>query len=206
MAPSRQTAVFAYGSLVDHRSAGLTLGRELPPLAPALIAGWRRRFSQARDNHNSEKTFARTGDGTTPSWILGLNLERDETVTTDGTDEQEAPNGALIPVDEQDLKRLDLREVRYRRVDVTAAIQQPEESRRFERIITYVSRPENLAVEARPGSVILNSYAATIERAFALLGADQLARYRRTTLPLPVQMVEGELAIDRIPDGNPRDW
>ena len=43
---------------------------------------------------------------------LGLNIERDETGG-------EGPNGVLIEVSEAELERLALREIRYRRVDVT---------------------------------------------------------------------------------------
>ncbi|MGI8727624.1 MAG: hypothetical protein ACR2K6_08110, partial [Solirubrobacterales bacterium] len=61
---------------MDPASASETLGREVGEPTPATLLGWRRRFSQARDNRRCEKTFARSDDGSVPTWILGLNLER----------------------------------------------------------------------------------------------------------------------------------
>src|SRR5690349_18217740 len=107
-------AVFAYGSLVDPRSASLTLGREVSSPLPARLVGWRRRWSVCRDNNNSEKTFAIQPDGEIPPWIIGLNIEPDP--------DDVGPAGALLEVTEADLDRLDLREMRYERVDVTAAV------------------------------------------------------------------------------------
>ena len=68
-------AVFAYGSLVDRPSAALTLGREVERLWTARLGGWRRRFSQARNNRECEKAFASAEDGSVPSHVLGLNIE-----------------------------------------------------------------------------------------------------------------------------------
>ena len=52
-------AVFAYGSLASLASAERTLGRPVEPGGQVRLAGWRRRWSLARDNLLSEKTFAR---------------------------------------------------------------------------------------------------------------------------------------------------
>src|SRR5215210_4348598 len=102
--------VFGYGSLVSAESAGLTLGRKVE-LLPADLAGWKRRFSQTRDNLTCEKTFE-LADGSRPEWILGLNVER-------GEDQAGPVNGAVIEMTDEELARLAIREIRYDAVDVT---------------------------------------------------------------------------------------
>jgi cation transport regulator ChaC len=191
-------AVFGYGSLVDPASAGLTLGRPVERTWPARLDGWRRRFSQARDNRSCEKRFARADDGSVPVHILALNIE----VTTDGS----APNGALIELTADELARLDRRELRYDRVEIEAAAVHAPGAPAFERIFTYTAKPAHHAPEPPHGAVILTSYAAAVEAAFARLGPGELDRYRATTLPYPAELVEGLLVEDRIPPGNPRDW
>jgi hypothetical protein len=188
-------AVFAYASLVDPASARQTLGHEVEP-APARLPGWRRRWSVARDNRAAEKTFALVEDGSLPRFCLGLNIER--------VDGAPAPNGALIGVSAADLVRLDRRELRYDRVDVTEALD--ERPPGVERVFAYTSKPERFAAEPPQGAVILAPYVRTVEAAFARLGVDQLDAYRRTTEAPPVAVVEGVLIADRIPPGNPRKW
>lgn len=192
-------ALFAYGSLVDSASAARTLGRPVTEIWPARLLGWQRRFSQARDNATCEKTFARAEDGSVPEWILGLNVEPAE-------DSAAAPNGALIAVTERELERLDVREIRYDRRDVSPAIEPEAGGPSFERVLTYVAKSSHLATEPPPGAVILASYARAVEAAFERLGPRQRTEYERTTLPYPVELIEGLLVRDRIPAGNPRDW
>ena len=109
-----RTAVFAYGSLVSPASAELTLGRPVAISPPLRLPGWRRRWGAARDNTAVEKTFARADDGTLPPYLLGLTLE-----PAPGED---GPNGALVEATEEEMERLDLRELRYDREDVTTAL------------------------------------------------------------------------------------
>ena len=54
-------------------------------------------------------------DGHLPDFILGLNIER-------GEDPVGPVNGVLIELTQPELDRLDLREVRYDRVEVSAEI------------------------------------------------------------------------------------
>jgi len=189
-------AVFAYGSLVSAESAAATLSRAVEPIAPAALGGWRRRWSLCRDNLRSEKSFALEPGGELPPYVLGLNLEPGET-------EAGPANGALLDVSEPELARLDQRELRYDRVDVT---DQLEASERFDRVWTFTAKPEHHASEPPRGAVILTTYASAVEDAFAALGKDELARYRATTGPPPVDIVEARLVEDRIPPGNPRRW
>lgn len=185
--------LFAYGSLVSPASAALTLGREVEVIGPARLRGWRRRWSQARDNEASEKAFARVDDGSVPATCLGLNIER-----ADARDP--GPNGTLIAVAEAELDRLDVREIRYERVDVSDALDGRQT------VITYVAKATNFAPEPPLGSVILAEYLRTVEAAFDALAPDQLDLFRETTGPPPVEVIEAVLLSDRIPPGNPRAW
>jgi hypothetical protein len=194
--PATRLAVFAYGSLASLTSAERTLGRPVHHLGAARLAGWRRRWSLARDNLRSEKTFARAADGTVPSCCLGLNLER---ATGDG------PNGALIEITDAELDRLALRELRYDAVDVTSEIVGAEGAG-LSRVVTFTAKPGNFAAAPPDGSIILASYARAVEAGFDALGTGQLDLFRRTTGPHPVEVVEGVLIRDQIPTGNPTEW
>lgn len=185
-------ALFAYGSLVSPESAAATLGRVPVRPAPVRLPGWRRRWSQVRDNVAVEKTFARRSDGTVPRHVLGLNLEPSDVDAV-------APNGVLLEVSEDELRRLDVREMRYDRIEVEALAG-------FDRVFTYTAKPANRVAEPPPGAVVIEAYVQGVERAFAALGAEQLALFRETTGPPPVAVVEAALVRDRIPPGNPREW
>jgi hypothetical protein len=189
-------AVFGYASLVSPASAEMTLGRPVEIAALARLEGWARGWTVGRDNSASEKTFARL-DGSLPRYCLGLNLHRDA--------EAPPPNGVLIEVTEAEFDRLDVREMRFNRVEVTDSIAAPRELV-FDAVYAYRARPENRFPTPPDGAVIISTYPALVERAFAELGPDQLDLYRATTSPPPVEIVEATLIADAIPEGNPRAW
>ena len=192
-------ALFAYGSLVSPASASLTLGRVVGPGIPARLPGWARRWTQARNNLTAEKTFALTRDGSLPDFCLGLSLE-----PAPGA---QGPNGALLELEEAELERLDLREMRYRRLDVTAAVSTVDgEPHGFPTVLAYRAKPENHSPAPPQGAVILASYLRAVESAFDSLGPGQLELFRATTAPPPVDLVDAELVRDEIPPGNPRAW
>ena len=189
-------AIFAYASLVDPESAAATLGREVAVAGVARLRGWRRRWTACRDNLRSEKTFA-LPEGSLPAHCLGLNIE-----AAGGNDH--GPNGALVTVSAAELERLDLRELRYRRVDVTAAVDPLP--RGIDRAFAYTARPERYAPDPPRDAIVIAAYARFVEAAFAELGPGELDLYRRTTDPPPAPVVEAVLVRDRIPPGNPRLW
>jgi hypothetical protein len=189
-------ALFAYGSLASPQSASATLDRPVPPPLAAQLGGWLRRWSQARDNLAVEKTFARRDDGTLPSFVLALNIE-----PADADDK--APNGALLEVSEEELRRLDVREMRYDRIEVTEAVQAPAG---LDGVFAYRAKRAQFAPRPPTGAVVIAAYVARVEAAFAALGEGQLDLYRATTGSPPVEVVEAELVRDRIPRGNPREW
>jgi cation transport regulator ChaC len=196
LAPS-SLYLFAYGSLASAASAERTLGRPVEHCSVARLAGWRRRWSQARDNLATEKTFADAQTGAVPPHCLGLNLERD----AGGA----GPNGVLLEVTESELERLALREIRYEEIDVTEAVR-AESAPAFSRVAAFTAKPENFAPTPPPGAVILAPYARAVEAAFATLASDQLELFHSTTGPMPVEVIEAVLVHDAIPPGNPRDW
>jgi cation transport regulator ChaC len=194
---SGRVALFAYGSLVSAASAERTLGRPVEGAALARLAGWRRRWSQVRDNLATEKTFADAETGVVPPHCVGLNLEADPGAG--------GPNGVLFEVTEPELQRLALREIRYDRIDVTGAPADEAEAA-FDRIVTFTAKPANFAPTPPRGAVILAAYLRAVQAAFGSLGADQLDLFHETTGPPPVEVIEAVLVRDEIPHGNPRDW
>jgi cation transport regulator ChaC len=189
--------VFAYGSLADPRSAALTLGeRPSRRAVPATLTGWSRGFTQARDNLSCEKTFALEPGAELPAFILGLNVHPERGARV---------NGVLIELTDAELERLDQRELRYDRVELTEGVH-PAEPLEAAPCFVYVAKPEHRALEAPLGAVILRSYAEAVEAAFEALGSAELAAYRESVLPLPAPVVDARLVEDRIPTGNPRRW
>jgi len=190
--------VFAYGSLVSRASAQRTLGARVEIAAPARLRGWRRRWSTARDNLVAEKTFAPADGGEPFRYCLGLNLEADPGAA--------GPNGALLRVTESQLARLDLRELRYRRAEVTGMVDAGAGVDVDGEVVAYVAKPGHHAPEPPPGSVILAAYVRAVESAFEGLGAGALELYRATTDRRPVDVVEGVLVEEAAPPGNPTHW
>jgi hypothetical protein len=192
-------ATFGYGSLVSRASIAETLGHDAAPPVPARLAGWRRRWSLVRDNARAEKGFEPI-EGDPFDYCLGLNLERALEAPAG-----EWPNGGLIEMTAAELDRLDLRELRYDRVDVTGDIRAGEADA-FDAVFTYTAKSENFAPHPPPGSVVLASYLRACEAAFEELGPHELVAFGRSTDPVPVPVVEARLVRDEIPEGNPRAW
>lgn len=193
-------AIFGYGSLVSHASIAETLGRETSDPVPAVLCGWRRRWSIARVNAEVEKEFARD-DGESFVHCLGLNLER-----APGSDAGDWPNGALVELSEAELDRLDQREVRYERVEVSADIRPRSALEGIERVHAFTAKAAHYAPEPPSDSIIIASYVEACEQAFAQLGSGELERFRSSTGPPPVPVVAASLVRDEIQPGNPRRW
>lgn len=192
--------VFGYGSLIAPESVGHNLQRPIE-VVPADLHGWRRRWSLLRDNHAAEKTFA-LADGSLPDFILGLNVE------AEGEDPAGPVNGGLIELTEGELERVDEREIRYDRIEVTERIALRDRGGDPpSRVYTYTAkRPQHFAPEPPPNSVIVAAYLAIVEYGFEELGGGELQRFEATTGPPPVEVAEAQLVKDEIPPGNPRRW
>ena len=177
-------------------NAERTLGRPVEHAALARLPGWRRRWSQVRDNVATEKTFVHAETRAVPPHCLGLNLEPD----AGGA----GPNGVIIEVSRAEFERLATREIRYDPVDVSEAV--GEGAAAYSPVVTFTAKSENFAPSPPPGAVILAPYVRAVEAAFGSLGVDQLELFRQTTGPAPVEIIEAVLLRDEIAPGNPRDW
>ena len=154
----------------------MTLGRPAGELRPVRLHDWRRRFSQRRDNLTCEKTFECAG-GWRPEWILGLNVE-------EGEDGAGPVNGVVIELTEAELDRLDIREIRYDRVDVTGSV---EGEGLPERIVTYTAKDVPLRARAAGGRDDPRAPTPTPWSAASRpLGPDELEHYLATT-PYPAE-------------------
>ena len=191
-----RAALFAYGSLVSPASASRTLDRPIEASAVVRLGGWRRRWSTVRNNLACEKTFARRANGELLGHVLGLNLEPAEASDA-------GPNGVLIELGEDELLRLDMREMRYDRIEVTEQVERP---RGIDEVFTYRAKPAHFAPSPPRDAVVISTYAAFVESAFGALGAGQREIYLETTGTPPVDVVDAVLVRDRIPPGNPREW
>jgi len=150
-----------------------------------------------RDNHGSEKTFARRSDDSLPAHVLGLNLEASD-------DPSGAPNGVVLELGEEELERLDLRELRYDRFAVTGHVDPPSG---LDEVFAYRAKPAHHAPRPPDDAIVIASYAGFVEAAFGALGPGERELYLATTGRPPVEIAEAVLVIDRsIPPGNPRDW
>jgi hypothetical protein len=187
-------AVFGYASLVSPASAAHTLARPVEIAALARLHGHARGWTVGRDNTATEKKFARA-DGTIPHYCLGLNVYPAE--------EAKPPNGVLIEVTEAELERLDIRELRFHRTEVTDLIEPPAG---FDAVFAYRARPENHHPTPPADAIVIATYPRHVEAAFAELGSDQLELFHETTPPPPVEVTEATLVADAIPPGNPRAW
>ncbi|MDQ3759804.1 MAG: gamma-glutamylcyclotransferase [Actinomycetota bacterium] len=197
---AERLAVFGYGSLVSRASIAQTLGHEAPAPIPARLAGWRRRWSIFRRNTAHEKVFERA-DGEPFEHVVGLNLER-----APDAPEADWPNGAVIALTEEELGRLDLREVRYDRVDVTDGVRVSAHTSQFDRVYAFIAKPGHFAAETPPDSIVIASYVEACKAAFNELGPDAWELFEATTGEPPAPVVDARLVADSIPEGNPRGW
>ncbi|MEJ7875090.1 MAG: gamma-glutamylcyclotransferase family protein [Solirubrobacterales bacterium] len=198
-------AVFGYGSLVSRASVAETLEREAPAPIPARLAGWRRRWSIYRHNLATEKVFERD-DGKPFEHVVGLNLERAPEATA-----SEWPNGALIELTRAELERLDLRELRYDRVEATECVRgagdsAADGSHAFDHVFVYTAKACHFAAETPPNSIIIASYVRACRSAFNDLEPGAWDLFAATTGEFPAPVVDARLVRDAIPEGNPRAW
>ena len=169
--------VFGYGSLVELREPLLFEGRLHQPVAGRLH-GFRRHWGVAMNNweaNEGEKHFVDPDSGAKPRIrVAYLDIEECEGATV---------NGLAIPVDATRLAELDVREINYMRIDVSASFR-PALPRVFAFRGTDAAR-ERCRVEAPDDRIhVSRDYVDRIRAAFAALGPEHLAEYERTTAPL----------------------
>jgi hypothetical protein len=155
--------LFGYGSLVNRRSLGRALGREVAAeeLRAARLDGWRRTWGAAEQVIPDGRTAV--------LWAQFLDLERDPTARV---------NGILIEITDAEREALERRERGYNRLDVTID---------GTPAITFAGRRE----AAPEGDVVLAAYVELVEEGFAALGDEHLEEFRRTTDPIDTPILVG---------------
>jgi cation transport regulator ChaC len=187
MPEPRVDYVFGYGSLVALRTPLVVAGVSFPSL-PARLRGFRRLWGVAMNNWEaapSKKHYVDRASRRAPKVrIAFLDVEEEAGA---------AVNGLAVPVDAAQLAALDVREVNYERIDVSAAF----EPRLAHRVFVYrgTSEARGRRQEGeRGGEICVSSdYLATVRQAFADLGGDALAEFEQTTAPLPFPRLDLEL-------------
>jgi gamma-glutamyl AIG2-like cyclotransferase len=173
--------VFGYGALAAELP--FVPSRELRDDGfVADLPGFARGWGVAMDNRRDLPGYKyyTAPDGTRPPVFVSFL----DVVSAPGA----TVNGLCVPVDAEQLTRLDRRERNYSRLDVSDRV-----SAGGARVWVYVGTPsarERLSTARHDGRAVIEAtYLAVVEAAFAALGADELARCRPSLAPgeLPVR-------------------
>jgi hypothetical protein len=174
--PAREY-VFGYGSLAAWA------GR-----APAVaeLLGARRVWGVAMDNREAipgYKVFLDPADDTRPAvHVAFLDL-------AGAADDAPALNGVLVAAEPGELAAFDARERNYERAEVTDRV--PGAPGRVWAYSGSAAGRARLAAGLRAGTAVVSrAYLDGVEEAFARLGDGELERFRATTQPPPVPVLE----------------
>ncbi len=107
-------------------------------------------------------------------------------------------NGVVIELTEAELDRLDIREIRYDRVEVTGSV---EGSELPERIVTYTAKEFHFAPEPPEDSIILATYAAAVEQGSRRSARESWSITRHD--PVPGRSPRGDPGDRQDPGGQP---
>jgi hypothetical protein len=162
----------------------LEAGGRLHEPAPCRLHGYRRTWGVAMNNWEGGEAVKHyvDPDGDRPRVrVAYLNVEEQP---------GESLNGLAIPVDASRLAELDSRELNYRRIELSEALEPRLEGRTF----VYVGSDAGRARRRRsvPELVVSTAYVALVRASFAALGSEALEEFERTTEPitLPERMLE----------------
>jgi hypothetical protein len=185
--------VFGYGSLVELGEPLLKDGHVFPPLSGRL-RGFRRFWGAAMNNWEAteaEKHFVDPDSGLKPRIkVAYLDIEERQGSSV---------NGLAIPADAARLAELDLREINYRRIDVSTAFEPTVPRRVFTYVATEAARDRCRDETSDAAIHVSREYVDRVRRAFAALGGDALAEYERTTGPQQFPERDLELRYPRPP-------
>ena len=185
--------VFGYGSLVELGEPLVKDGRVFPAV-PGRLRGFRRFWGAAMNNWEAtegEKHFLDPDSGLKPRIkVLYLDIEAETGSTV---------NGLAIPVDAARLAELDLREINYRRIDVSTAFEPTVPQRVFTYVATEAARDRCRDETSDAAIYVSREYVDRVRRAFAALGPGELAEFERTTEPLRFPKRDLELRYPRPP-------
>ncbi|RMG21667.1 MAG: gamma-glutamylcyclotransferase [Methanobacteriota archaeon] len=107
--------IFGYGSLMAKEEIERTLGRivSAESVIPASLAGYRRDWSAVRSNTElTGKWLVERSSGFLPQHVAYLNIVPDKDSVVDGV---------VFPVTEEDIQKMDRREVGYERIKVSVS-------------------------------------------------------------------------------------
>jgi hypothetical protein len=155
---------------------------------PATIEGRRRTWDVAMDNSvdlSGYKYYLDEATGARPEiFVAFLDLRPEPGAAT---------GGLLLPVDPDDMPRLDARERNYARIDVTGAVSGAPAGAR---VWTYVGTPdarERFATAVRAGTAaIQRAYLDGVRAGFRALGDGSLDAFERSTDPAPCPVLDLE--------------
>jgi cation transport regulator ChaC len=175
-----RTWLFGYGSLVSPTSLASTIGRDPGDGTHiAHVDGFGRRWNYGSKVLRGD--WVHEGRAVESGLVVSLGVVAAE---------NEACNGVVFDVDEDELAALDWRERDYERVDITDVTQVDVD--RFDgRVQVYVPRPSSIEryelARDEGRAAIRQSYWTLVEDAFAALGGHHPEWYARTPAPdIPV--------------------
>lgn len=157
--PNCPKYVFGYGSLMHPESASKTfpgLSEQSYEFIPTRLRGYRRTWTAIKRNRIKAKTI----DEKIPAFLAYMNIEKSQ---------NDSSLGVVIPVSDNDLEALDVREEMYIRLDITKHIEiingkrwkLPDDAR----IFTYISFSSIPQCQFESEIAIRNDYIRLIEDA-----------------------------------------
>jgi len=157
--------IFGYGSLINLQSAAKTLGRTVKDSEVLIV---------------DAKNYTRVWRLVTQVIVSECRDKPVNAVFLDIADQSEKElNGILIKVSINELKKLDIREKDYRRIDITNYIHpQVQDSKVF----TYQGKPE-FFVENFTNPIILTQYLNVLHQGIQHWGKEFFDKFEATTQP-----------------------
>lgn len=172
--------VFGYGSLVSPREIERTIGRRIDTSlghGPATLVGYRRSWNAGMRNLHDDPTdkHYELPDGTRPDrTISALGIEPDPDSNI---------NGVVFQVTHAELRALDRRERRYRRIECSDQI--VAEPAIAGQVFTFAPLESAMrltaASQADGSDTISETYKLLVERGFQGLGTDAYVAYLAST-------------------------
>jgi cation transport regulator ChaC len=170
--------VFGYASLVQRGDSGPRR------LRAAVLHRYRRKWNVAMDNSVTLPDYKYYLDPVTGErprcFVVFLNIVADDSGSV---------NGALFPVSEPELERLDRRERNYARIEVSSLLAGGADGT----VWTYVGRPAAVqrfeTARRLDRAVIQAAYRDEVRQGFAALGAGAADEFERLTDPPPCPIV-----------------
>lgn len=168
--------LFGYGSLMNVRSASRALGRSVAVtrLDVVDLLEHRRTWS-AKDLIYSERL------GREVSAVF-LDLQ---------TSPGQSLNGILLPIEEGDLRQLDLREKNYERIDVTEHIVMKGGGRPNRAVFSFMSKRSCRTTGDEVELYVLQNYVEMVTAACRRLGPSFFREYQRTTEAIQFDLLGG---------------